>query len=125
MNVPRMSNLELKKSLTVAEACMAIFWPTPGFEGKSFEIWVLNRWSVTVLNFCVCSTSQQGILMFCQTDTGCPGQKWQNTKNRKEKRELERQKIDNDMEKDSKENPTLSTSFGCFILVSESLRRKR
>ena len=29
---------------------MTIFWPTPGFKGSSFELWVLNKW---VSYFCV------------------------------------------------------------------------
>ena len=35
-----------------------IYWPAPGFKGKTFELWVLNRW---VFNFCVRSTPWQGI----------------------------------------------------------------
>ena len=36
---------------------MAIFWPTPSFKGKTFELWVINRW---VFNFCIHSTPLQG-----------------------------------------------------------------
>ena len=38
------------KILTAGVACMAIYRPTPGFKGRTFELWVLNRWH---LNFCV------------------------------------------------------------------------
>ena len=43
-----------KKFLVVGEACMAIFWSTPGFTRENFsQLWVLNRGH---LNFCVRST---------------------------------------------------------------------
>ena len=32
------------KSLAVSVACMAIYWPTPGFKGRTFKLCVLNRW---------------------------------------------------------------------------------
>ena len=32
---------------------MTMYWPAPGFKGKTFELWVLNR---RVFNFCVHST---------------------------------------------------------------------
>ena len=32
---------------------MAIYGPTPGLKGRTFELWVLNTW---VFNFCICST---------------------------------------------------------------------
>ena len=35
-----------EKSLTVSVACMAIFWPTPGFKGKTFKLSVLTRWDL-------------------------------------------------------------------------------
>ena len=30
-----------------------IYWPTPGFKGRTFRLCVLNRWD---FNFCVCSS---------------------------------------------------------------------
>ena len=36
---------------------MAIFWPTPGFNGKTCKLWDLNSW---VFNFCVRSNSLAG-----------------------------------------------------------------
>ena len=41
------------KSMAVGEACLAIFWATPGFKGSTFQLWVLDTW---VNNFCVRST---------------------------------------------------------------------
>ena len=38
-----------KKSLAVGIACMAIYWPTPGFKGRTFKLCVLIRWD---FNFC-------------------------------------------------------------------------
>ena len=35
-----------KKSLAVDIACMAIYWPTPGFKGRTFKLCVLNRWDL-------------------------------------------------------------------------------
>ena len=35
-----------KKSLAVSIACMAIYWPTPGFNERTFKPCVLNRWDV-------------------------------------------------------------------------------
>ena len=32
-----------KNSLAVGEACMATFWPTPGFKGRTFWLWVLKE----------------------------------------------------------------------------------
>ena len=34
---------ERKKFLAVGEACLSIFWPTPGFNRKTLNLWVLNR----------------------------------------------------------------------------------
>ena len=42
VNGPRWISLR-KKSLAVGEVWMAIFLPTPGFKGKSFELLVLSR----------------------------------------------------------------------------------
>ena len=36
---------------------MAMCWPTQGFEGRTFELWVHNKW---VFNFCVRSTPVRG-----------------------------------------------------------------
>ena len=44
---------EKKKSLAVSVACMAIYWPTPGFKGRTFKLCVLTRWD---FNFCVRSS---------------------------------------------------------------------
>ena len=38
------------KSLAVSVACMAIYWPTLGFKGRTFKLCILNRWD---LNFCI------------------------------------------------------------------------
>ena len=35
---------------------MAIYWPTPGFKGRNFKLFVLNRWD---FNFCVRSSPLQ------------------------------------------------------------------
>ena len=34
-----------KKFLAVSVACMAIYWPTPGFKGRTFKLCVLTRWN--------------------------------------------------------------------------------
>ena len=49
-----------KKSLAVGEACVAIFWPVPGFKGTTFEFGVLNRW---VFNICVWSAALQWLIL--------------------------------------------------------------
>ena len=36
---------------------MVIYWPTPGFEGRTFKLCVLTRWD---FNFCVRSSSLRG-----------------------------------------------------------------
>ena len=41
-----------KKSLAVCVACIATYWPTPGFKGRTFKLCVLTRW---YFNFCVYS----------------------------------------------------------------------
>ena len=51
------SKLARKKSLAVSVACMAIYWPTPGFKGRIFQLCVLNRWD---FNFCIRSFPQRG-----------------------------------------------------------------
>ena len=38
---------------------MAIYWPTPGFKGRTFKLCVLTRWDRT-LNFCVRSSPLRG-----------------------------------------------------------------
>ena len=43
----------IKASLAVSTACMAIYWPTPGFKGKTFKPCALTRWD---FNFCVHSS---------------------------------------------------------------------
>ena len=48
VNGPEGWKLARKKSLAVGEACMAIYWPTPGFKRRTFELWVLlNRGDFT------------------------------------------------------------------------------
>ena len=53
---------ERKKSLAVSVACMAIYWPTPGFKGRTFKLWVLTRWD---FNFCVRSSPLRGHIKTC------------------------------------------------------------
>ena len=48
---------ERKKSLAVSVACMAIYWPTPGFKGRTFKLCVLTRWD---FNFCVRGSPPRG-----------------------------------------------------------------
>ena len=48
-----------KKSLAINEAGMATFWPTPGFKGRTFELWFLN-WRDT--NFCIRNSPLRGVL---------------------------------------------------------------
>ena len=48
-----------KKSLAVSVACLAIYWPTPGFKGRTFKLCVLTRWD---FNFCVRSSPLRGHL---------------------------------------------------------------
>ena len=45
-----------KKSLAVSLACMAIYWPSPGFKGRTSKPCFLNRWD---FNFCVRSSPLQ------------------------------------------------------------------
>ena len=46
-----------KKSLAVNVACMTMYWPTPGFKGRTFTLCVLTRWD---FNFCVRSSPLRG-----------------------------------------------------------------
>ena len=39
-----------KKFLAVGAACIAIYWPTTGFKGRTFKLCALNRWE---FNFCI------------------------------------------------------------------------
>ena len=48
---------ERKKSLAISVACMAIYWLTPGFKGRTFKLCVLTRWD---FNFCVRSSPLRG-----------------------------------------------------------------
>ena len=52
MQVNGLEGLKLarKKSLAVSVACMAIYWPTPGFKGRTFKLCILIRWD---FNFCI------------------------------------------------------------------------
>ena len=43
VNGPLGSKLASRKSLAVGVACMAIYGPAPGFKGRTFELFVLNR----------------------------------------------------------------------------------
>ena len=53
VNGPEGYKLTRKKFLAVGAACTAIHGPVPGFKGRAFELWILNRWT---FNFCVHST---------------------------------------------------------------------
>ena len=57
---------ERKKSLAVSIACMAIYWPTSGFKGRTFKLCVLTRWD---FNFCVCSSPLRGVKSNTRTHT--------------------------------------------------------
>ena len=46
-----------KKFLAVSVACMAIYWPTPGFTGRTFKLSVLTRQD---FNFYVCNSPLRG-----------------------------------------------------------------
>ena len=35
-----------KKALAVGVACMAVYRPAFGLKGRTFELWVLNRWAL-------------------------------------------------------------------------------
>ena len=43
--------------MAVRVACVAINWTSPGFKGRTFQLFVLNRWD---FNFCVCSSPLAG-----------------------------------------------------------------
>ena len=54
----RTGRVEIReKSLAVSVACVAIYWPTPGFKGRTFKLYVLTRWD---FNFCVRSSHSRG-----------------------------------------------------------------
>ena len=57
VNGPEKQKLAREKSLAVGVACMATYRPVPGFKGRTFELWVLNRLD---LNVCVCNSPLQG-----------------------------------------------------------------
>ena len=38
--------------MAVDIACMALYGPAPGLKGRTFELWVLNRW---IFKFCTCN----------------------------------------------------------------------
>ena len=50
------------KSLAVNVACMAIYWPTPGFKERTFKLCVLKKWD---FNFCVRSSLLRGSRVEC------------------------------------------------------------
>ena len=54
---PEGYKLARKIFLAVSVACMAIYWPTQGFKGRTFKLCVLNRGD---FNFCVRSSPQRG-----------------------------------------------------------------
>ena len=56
------------KSLAVSVACMAIYWPTPGFKGRTFKLCVLTRRD---FNFCICSSPLWEIKLHRLTDCKC------------------------------------------------------
>ena len=43
--------------MAVSAACMAMYWPTPGFKRRTFKLCVLFRWD---LNFCIRSSQLRG-----------------------------------------------------------------
>ena len=43
--------------MAVSVACVAIFWTTPGFKGRTFKLCVLIA---SDFNFCVCSSQLRG-----------------------------------------------------------------
>ena len=45
------------RNLAFSVACLAIYWPTLGFKGRTFELFVLTRWD---FNFCVRSSPLRG-----------------------------------------------------------------
>ena len=57
VNGPEGQKLTRKKSLAVSVVRIAIYRPTPGFKGKTFNRCVLNRWD---FNFCVRSSPLRG-----------------------------------------------------------------
>ena len=66
VNRPQGQTFSKKKSLAVGIACMPVYGPVPGFKGRTFEIWVLNR---QVFNFCVRCTPLRGpFRRVCCTD---------------------------------------------------------
>ena len=50
--------LAREKFVAVGIACMALYWPTPGFQRRTFVVWVPNRWD---LHFCICSSPLQEV----------------------------------------------------------------
>ena len=55
-----MVRIEISKEeiLAVSVTCMAIYWPTPAFQGRTCKLCGLNRWD---FNFCIHSSLLQGI----------------------------------------------------------------
>ena len=58
VNGPEGLKLARKKSLAVSVACMAMYGPAPGLKGRTFELWVFNRWFF--FNICVHSIQLWG-----------------------------------------------------------------
>ena len=55
--------------LAVSVACMAIYWPTLGFKGRTFKLRVLTRWD---FNFCVRSSPLRATRQKSKgKETGC------------------------------------------------------
>ena len=51
-----------ERSLAVSVACMAIYWPTPGFKGRTFKLYVLTRWD---FNYKAAQSCIFGLLTTC------------------------------------------------------------
>ena len=49
-----------KKFQAAGEACVAVFWPIPGFKGKTFTALCSQQRD---LNFCICITPTAGVLL--------------------------------------------------------------
>ena len=57
VNGPEGLKLARKNSLAVSVACMATYWPTPGFKERTFKLCVLTRYD---FNFCIRSSQLRG-----------------------------------------------------------------
>ena len=57
VNGPEGEKQARKTTMAISVACMAIYWPTPGFKGRMCKLCVLNGWD---FNFCVHSSPLRG-----------------------------------------------------------------